>query len=145
MSSKDDFLFRKSALMGTKSGKEILKQGILREKGYKQFYKYNNNIEERRIVWHRCVWGRAADEGDRRAHRARREARRRGPSHHATGTETRRARSGVRPRGGGDGGADGRGIGDRVLVFAPTIGSANSRMQCRRSCGRPTPTGVSIT
>src|SRR5919106_2150457 len=47
MSSKDDFLFRKSALMGTKSGKEILKQGILREKGYKQFYKYNNNIEER--------------------------------------------------------------------------------------------------
>ncbi len=47
MSSKDEFLFRKSALMGTKSGKEILKQGILREKGYKQFYKYNNNIEER--------------------------------------------------------------------------------------------------
>lgn len=47
MSSKDDFLFKKSALMSTKSGKEILKQGILREKGYKQFYKYNNNIEER--------------------------------------------------------------------------------------------------
>jgi hypothetical protein len=47
MSSKDEFLFRKSALMGTKSGKEILKQGILREKGYKQFYRYNNNVEDR--------------------------------------------------------------------------------------------------
>jgi hypothetical protein len=47
MSSKDEFLFKKSALMGTKSGKEILKQGILREKGYKQFYKYNSNIEDR--------------------------------------------------------------------------------------------------
>ena len=47
MSSKDEFLFKKSALMSTKSGKEILKQGILREKGYKQFYKYNSNIEDR--------------------------------------------------------------------------------------------------
>src|SRR5262245_35280698 len=47
MSSKDDFLFKKSALMGTKAGKEILKQGILREKGYKQFYKYNSNTEDR--------------------------------------------------------------------------------------------------
>jgi hypothetical protein len=47
MSSKDEFLFKKSALMGTKAGKEILKQGILREKGYKQFYKYNSNTEER--------------------------------------------------------------------------------------------------
>src|SRR5919107_2214622 len=47
MSSKDEFLFRKSALMGTKSGKEILKQGILREKGYKQFYRYNDNVEDR--------------------------------------------------------------------------------------------------
>lgn len=47
MSSKDEFLFKKSALMGTKSGKEILKQGILREKGYKQFYKYNTNVEDR--------------------------------------------------------------------------------------------------
>ena len=47
MSSKDEFLFKKSALMGTKSGKEILKQGILREKGYKQFYQYNSNVEDR--------------------------------------------------------------------------------------------------
>ena len=47
MSSKDEFLFEKSALMSTKSGKEILKQGILREKGYKQFYKYNKNVEDR--------------------------------------------------------------------------------------------------
>jgi hypothetical protein len=47
MSSKDEFLYKKSALMGTKAGKEILKQGILREKGYKQFYKYNSNTEDR--------------------------------------------------------------------------------------------------
>jgi hypothetical protein len=47
MSSKDEFLFKKSALMSTKSGKEILKQAILREKGYKQFYKYNTNVEEK--------------------------------------------------------------------------------------------------
>jgi hypothetical protein len=47
MSSKDEFLFKKSALMSTKAGKEILKQGILREKGYKQFYKYNSNTEDR--------------------------------------------------------------------------------------------------
>jgi hypothetical protein len=47
MSSKDEFLFKKSALMSTKSGKEILKQVILREKGYKQFYKYNRNVEDR--------------------------------------------------------------------------------------------------
>jgi hypothetical protein len=47
MSSKDEFLFKKSALMSTKSGKEILKQSILREKGYKQFYKYNSNTEDR--------------------------------------------------------------------------------------------------
>jgi hypothetical protein len=33
--------------MSTKSGKEILKQSILREKGYKQFYKYNSNTEDR--------------------------------------------------------------------------------------------------
>jgi hypothetical protein len=47
MSSKDEFLFKKSALMSTKAGKDILKQGILREKGYKQFYKYNSNTEDR--------------------------------------------------------------------------------------------------
>lgn len=47
MSSKDEFLFKKSALMSTKSGKEILKQSILREKGYKQFNKYNSNTEDR--------------------------------------------------------------------------------------------------
>jgi hypothetical protein len=47
MSSKDEFLFKKSALISTKAGKEILKQGILREKGYKQFYKYNSNIDVR--------------------------------------------------------------------------------------------------
>jgi hypothetical protein len=46
MSSKDAFLFKRSTLMSTKSGKEIIKQVILREKGYKQFSKYNNKKEE---------------------------------------------------------------------------------------------------
>jgi hypothetical protein len=46
MSSKDAFLFKRSTLMSTKSGKEIIKQVILREKGYKQFSKYNHKKEE---------------------------------------------------------------------------------------------------
>jgi hypothetical protein len=46
MSSKDDFIFKKSALMSTKSGKDILKHIILRETGYKQFHKYSQNNEE---------------------------------------------------------------------------------------------------
>jgi hypothetical protein len=45
MSSKDDFVFSKSALMSTKAGKEILKQAILREKGYKQYTKYKLKYE----------------------------------------------------------------------------------------------------
>ncbi|MFY9794438.1 MAG: hypothetical protein WCC17_09580 [Candidatus Nitrosopolaris sp.] len=46
MSSKDEFIFKKSALMSTKSGKDILKHIILRETGYKQFHKYSQNNEQ---------------------------------------------------------------------------------------------------
>jgi hypothetical protein len=46
MSSKDEFIFKKSALMSTKPGKDILKHIILREKGYKQFHKYSQNNEQ---------------------------------------------------------------------------------------------------
>ena len=45
MSSKDDFVFSKGALMSTKAGKEILKQAILRERGYKQYNKYKLKYE----------------------------------------------------------------------------------------------------
>src|SRR5688572_33277244 len=45
MSSKDDFIFSKGALMSTKAGKEILKQAILRERGYKQYNKYKLKYE----------------------------------------------------------------------------------------------------
>src|ERR687897_832905 len=45
MSSKDDFIFSKGALMSTKAGKEILKQAILRERGYKQYTKYKHKYE----------------------------------------------------------------------------------------------------
>ena len=46
MSSKDGFIFKKSALMSTKSGKDILRHVILREKGYQQFHKYEQNSEQ---------------------------------------------------------------------------------------------------
>jgi len=45
MSSKDDFVFSKSALMSTKAGKDILKQALLRERGYKQYNKYKLKYE----------------------------------------------------------------------------------------------------
>lgn len=45
MSSKDDFVFSKSALMSTKAGKDILKQVLLRERGYKQYNKYKLKYE----------------------------------------------------------------------------------------------------
>jgi hypothetical protein len=46
MSSKDGFIFKKSALMSTKSGKDILRHVFLREKGYQQFHKYEQNSEQ---------------------------------------------------------------------------------------------------
>lgn len=46
MSSKDEFIFKKSALMSTKSGKDIMKHIVLRERGYKQFHKYTQNNDQ---------------------------------------------------------------------------------------------------
>ncbi len=40
MSGKDDFLFNKTNLLKTPSGRKILKKGILKDKGYLQFKKY---------------------------------------------------------------------------------------------------------
>lgn len=46
MSSKDEFIFKKSALMSTKSGKDIMKHIVLRERGYKQFHRYTQNNDQ---------------------------------------------------------------------------------------------------
>ena len=45
MSSKDTFVFSKGALMSTRAGKDILKQVLLRERGYKQYNKYKVKYE----------------------------------------------------------------------------------------------------
>lgn len=45
MSSKDEFVFSKTALMSTRAGKDILKQALLRERGYKQYSKYKAKYE----------------------------------------------------------------------------------------------------
>lgn len=46
MSAKNDSVFRKSALMGTRSGRIIFKKILLRENGYKQFAKYKEKTEK---------------------------------------------------------------------------------------------------
>lgn len=46
MSTKDDVTFSKVALMKTNSGKIILKQVLLQEKGYKQYSKYKSYSEK---------------------------------------------------------------------------------------------------
>jgi hypothetical protein len=46
MSSKDESIFSKEALMGTQAGKDIMKQGLLRSKGYKQFNQYKEKTEQ---------------------------------------------------------------------------------------------------
>ncbi len=46
MSGKDESIFSKEALMGTQAGKEIMKQGLLRSKGYKQFNHYKDKTEQ---------------------------------------------------------------------------------------------------
>lgn len=46
MSSKDESIFSKESLMGTQAGKEIIKQGLLRGKGYKQFNHYKEKTEQ---------------------------------------------------------------------------------------------------
>jgi hypothetical protein len=45
MSGKDESVFSKEALMGTQAGKDIMKQGLLRSKGYKQFNQYKERTE----------------------------------------------------------------------------------------------------
>jgi hypothetical protein len=40
MSGKDDFIFSKINLLKTSSGRKILRKGILKDKGYRQFKKY---------------------------------------------------------------------------------------------------------
>ena len=46
MNGKDEFLFKKSTLMSTRAGRDIIKQALLRERGYKQFSKYSRETEE---------------------------------------------------------------------------------------------------
>ncbi|MGQ0795596.1 MAG: hypothetical protein ACT4N5_05355 [Nitrosopumilaceae archaeon] len=46
MSSKDESVFSKDALLGTKPGKEIVKQALFKSKGYRQFDKYKKESEE---------------------------------------------------------------------------------------------------
>ena len=46
MSSKDESIFSKEALLGTKPGKEIIKQALFKSKGYQQFDKYKKETEE---------------------------------------------------------------------------------------------------
>src|ERR1051326_9264890 len=46
MSTKDEMTFSKVALMSTKSGKIIMKQILLQEKGYKQYNKHKGYAEK---------------------------------------------------------------------------------------------------
>jgi hypothetical protein len=46
VSSKDNSIFSKEALLSTKPGKEIVKQALFKSKGYKQFDKYKKEAEE---------------------------------------------------------------------------------------------------
>lgn len=46
MSGKNESIFSKEALMGTQAGKDIMKQGLLRGKGYKQFNQYKEKTEQ---------------------------------------------------------------------------------------------------
>ena len=47
MSGKDESIFSKSALMGTKPGKQIIKQVLFKSKGFKQFNHYKVEAENR--------------------------------------------------------------------------------------------------
>ena len=40
MSGKDESVTSKNSLMGTKSGKKIMKQALFKSKGYRQFNQY---------------------------------------------------------------------------------------------------------
>ena len=46
MSSKDELIFSKEALMRTQAGKDIIKERILQSKGYKQFNHYKEKTEQ---------------------------------------------------------------------------------------------------
>lgn len=46
MSSKDENTFSNTALMSTKSGRLIIKQALLQEKGYKMYNKYKKLYEK---------------------------------------------------------------------------------------------------
>lgn len=46
MSGKDESIFSKEALMGTQAGKDIMKQSLLRSRGYKQFNQYKEKTEQ---------------------------------------------------------------------------------------------------
>ena len=46
MSSKDESIFSKEALLSTKPGKDIVKQALFKSKGYRQFDKYKKDAEE---------------------------------------------------------------------------------------------------
>jgi hypothetical protein len=45
MSGKDESIFSREALMGTQAGKEMMKQGLMRSKGYRQFNQYKEKTE----------------------------------------------------------------------------------------------------
>jgi len=46
MSGKDESIYSKESLIGTEAGKEIIKQGLLRSKGYKQFNHYKEKTKQ---------------------------------------------------------------------------------------------------
>ena len=46
MSGKDESVFSKSALMGTKPGKQIIKQGLFKSQGFKLFNHYKEEAED---------------------------------------------------------------------------------------------------
>ncbi|MEW5841395.1 hypothetical protein [Nitrososphaera sp.] len=46
MSGKDESIFSKEALMGTQAGKEIIKQGLFKSKGFRQFNQYKEKTEQ---------------------------------------------------------------------------------------------------
>jgi hypothetical protein len=46
MSAKESKIFSKVSLLSTRSGKRILKQVLLQEKGYKQYHKYKVESEK---------------------------------------------------------------------------------------------------
>ena len=45
MSGKDESVTSKNSLMGTKSGKKIIKQGLFKSKGYRQFNQYKEEYD----------------------------------------------------------------------------------------------------